>query len=568
MKQCRLFLILILFLLPLLSACGGHDSDRAELERIDSLASSRQPVRALELLDSIDARSLSEPNRNLYDLLRIKARDKNFQTHRSNETILRLVAYYRDHQSEGRYPEALYYAGRVHSDLGDLPSALKFFYQSLDQLNEGEEDIHLKAVVNSQIGNHLNRMRLYDKAIPYLINTVKLTNNIRDSIGIVYTEISLGSAFLHINDFKNAEIYFHHAHKIAKKLNKDPLIARAEMYLARVEFEHDSISKALKLIRTVPERINEGAFDVALAFAAEIYKKAGTKDTAFYYANKIKDMNCVSQKLGWQLLLQDLTDQIDPDSIVPYLKKYTQVMEGFVSKNADEAALLQHSLYNYSVLERERDKTTKKIKILNWVFAGLVFLLLGFLDCIYFLFVENRKWKENTLALIEKTDKLKKALYAPIEGSANENKEAESESLADARAQLIQLLSDSIKNYHRDPEKERKIRDSDVYGVISELLNTNSGIPDVSPIWGELEKQVLSVYPDFKNRFTLLTLGEEKVNEYRLALLTKSGFGPKDVSRLMHVTPQTISYRKKIFCKDLFSDQIDIADFQNAIGLI
>lgn len=568
MKQCRLFLILILFLPPLLSACGGHDSDRAELERIDSLASNRQPVRALELLDSIDARSLSEPNRNLYDLLRIKARDKNFQTHRSNETILRLVAYYRDHQSEGRYPEALYYAGRVHSDLGDYPSALKYFYQSLDQLNEGEEDNKIKSLVNGQIGDILKRMRLYNQAIPYLEQSLNTCYRVKDSLGILFNEEAIGCAFLHNKDLNNAKTKFINAYKIAKELNNKTLSARERMFLANIEMERGNIDASVNLIRDVPNNVPKEAYDVALGIAAEIYTKAGIKDTAYLYAEKLKDLRCDNQKLGLSILLRDLTDQIDSDSIVPYLKKYTQVMEGFVNKNADEAALLQHSLYNYSVLERERDKTTKKIKILNWVFAGLVFLLLGFLDCIYFLFVENRKWKENTLALIEKTDKLKKALYAPIEGSANENKEAESESLADARAQLIQLLSDSIKNYHRDPEKERKIRDSDVYGVISELLNTNSGIPDVSPIWGELEKQVLSVYPDFKNRFTLLTLGEEKVNEYRLALLTKSGFGPKDVSRLMHVTPQTISYRKKIFCKDLFSDQIDTADFQNAIGLI
>lgn len=135
-------ILLTLLLLPLLAACGGRDADRVELERIDSLASNREPRRALELLDSIDSQSLSESNRNLYELMRIKARDKDYQVHRSNATILRLVEYYRHHPAEGRYPEALYYAGRVHFDLGDFPSALNYFYQSLDQLDDSEKNLY------------------------------------------------------------------------------------------------------------------------------------------------------------------------------------------------------------------------------------------------------------------------------------------------------------------------------------------------------------------------------------------------------------------------------------------
>lgn len=568
MKQCRKILILFLIILPLLAGCGGRDADRAELERIDSLASHRQPRRALELLDSIDSQSLSESNRNLYELLRIKARDKDYQQHRSNETILRLVAYYRDHQSEGRYPEALYYAGRVHSDLGDYPSALKFFYQSLDQLNQDEGNLQLKCNVNSQIGIHLRNMRLYDEAIPYFKSIDELWKIQNDTIAIIYNEEAIGWCFLKKKNLNEAEKYFNHAYNLAQALNHDSLIALLQMSLADVELNRNNIPKALNLIRTVPDRIFKEDYDVAIGYAADIYNQAGLKDSAYYYANKLKDIEGDSQKLGYQILLKYLSEKIEPDSIVPYIKKYASIMEGYVNKNCDEAALLQHTLYNYSVLERERDKSNKRNALLHWAIAGLIFLLLGFLDCIYFLFVDNRKWKGNALTLKRKNDKLKKALYAPIEGNTNENKEALSSSLEEARAQLIQLISDSINNYSKEPEKERKIRGSEVYGVITDLLKNNNGIPNDSPIWMNLEQMVLSVYPEFKNRFTLLTLGDEKVNEYRLALLTKCGFGPTDISKLMHVTPQTISYRKKIFCKELFSDQIDIADFQNAIGLI
>jgi len=86
--------------------------------------------------DSIDRSSLGEADRNLRDLLAIKAADKAYVKHTADSTILRVVDYYDRHQSTVRYPEALYYAGRVYSDLGDYPTALKYFQDALDEVEK------------------------------------------------------------------------------------------------------------------------------------------------------------------------------------------------------------------------------------------------------------------------------------------------------------------------------------------------------------------------------------------------------------------------------------------------
>ena len=61
----------------------------------------------------------------------IKAADKAYIAHASDTGILRVVDYYRAHPDSTLYAESLYYAGRVYSDLGDSPTALKYFQTSV-----------------------------------------------------------------------------------------------------------------------------------------------------------------------------------------------------------------------------------------------------------------------------------------------------------------------------------------------------------------------------------------------------------------------------------------------------
>ena len=101
-------------------------------------------------LDSIDKDRLPESDSHFLDLLRIKARDKAYVTHTSDSIILSVVDYYADHKDSGLYPEALYYAGRVYSDMGDFPTALEYFHAALDETPEKER--HTRLYRNMEIG--------------------------------------------------------------------------------------------------------------------------------------------------------------------------------------------------------------------------------------------------------------------------------------------------------------------------------------------------------------------------------------------------------------------------------
>ena len=134
----------------LFSGCsGGYVTHDKYLDDIVGMVSD-SPREALSKLDSIDAGTLSDRDRHFYDFLTIKARDKAYIVHDSDSLILTLIDYYSHHQEEGLYPEALYYGGRVYSDLGDSPTALRYFHDALDCISEDNESIDLKSAILSQ----------------------------------------------------------------------------------------------------------------------------------------------------------------------------------------------------------------------------------------------------------------------------------------------------------------------------------------------------------------------------------------------------------------------------------
>ncbi len=147
--------IRIIIILMLLCGCSGHTPDE-RLARIAGIVSD-SPGEALAALDSIDPGSLPEADRHYHDFHTVKANDKAYNRHTSDSLILDVIDYYESHQSTGLYPEALYYGGRVYSDLGDYPTAIFYYQKSLGNINDDDmSSLHLKGNVTSQLGRQFN----------------------------------------------------------------------------------------------------------------------------------------------------------------------------------------------------------------------------------------------------------------------------------------------------------------------------------------------------------------------------------------------------------------------------
>lgn len=144
-----IYRIVFLPALVMMMGCGPRQHDQ-RLANVEATIS-KSPKEALALLDSIDITTLSEADRYYYDFLSVKAGDKAYIEHASDTTILKVIDYYAD-KDDALYVEALYYGGRVYSDMGDTPTALQYFHEALDNFSDESPDLDLKANILSQTG--------------------------------------------------------------------------------------------------------------------------------------------------------------------------------------------------------------------------------------------------------------------------------------------------------------------------------------------------------------------------------------------------------------------------------
>lgn len=278
-------LVLLMAVCAMLAACVGsrHDS------RLDTVAAmvSDRPEEAMLRLDSIGYPGLSEPDRHLYDLLSIKAADKAYIRHTSDSLILDVIDLYGSHRETGLYPEALYYGGRVYSDLGDYPTAIKYFHEALDAIPTNKENLKFRSNVLSQTGRLLWELRVYSEAISYLNESNKIDALFPDdAFGIAYNHHLIASAYLYTNKLDSARFHMDEAIRYSALLPAEDQ-ANIKVGMGQLFLEEGKIDSALNIIRPLPYEVDSVCLNYSLANACEIYLAAGIKDTAYMYARQL-----------------------------------------------------------------------------------------------------------------------------------------------------------------------------------------------------------------------------------------------------------------------------------------
>ena len=157
-----------------MSGCGKSDT-RLYLESINTVIET-DPRLAISKLDSIKDREFNKKERAYFNLLTIKSRDKAYIEHKNDSLIKEVLAFYENNQGAD-YAEALYYGGRVYSDLGNYPTSLNYFHRALDELPDNDANRRLRGQVVSQLGRLLIELRLYVRLYHILRNLSNMTSS-------------------------------------------------------------------------------------------------------------------------------------------------------------------------------------------------------------------------------------------------------------------------------------------------------------------------------------------------------------------------------------------------------
>ncbi len=557
----------------ILCSCSNRKAHE-QLIRVSEIVSD-SPELAMEALDSIASKELSDADRHFFDLMTIKAKDKAYVRHNSDSLILDVISYYENHKKDSLYAEALYYGGRVYSDLGDYPTSLRYFQNALDILPL-KKNLDLRSRIASQTGRLLNTMSLYKEASPYIEEALGIEREMKDTMSVVYDLQLLGVNYLQQGDNDKAERLLKEAISLSDNLPPE-FKAKSEMYLAATKRNQGDIDSALNLIRTTPNRVKPMFRSSAVAYAASIYWLADKLDTAYLYADElIHSPQSLFKEEGYSILLYPDMHKFYPlDSLHSYVAAYRDILNSYFDENESQLVINQYSFYNYQLHEKEKQKAiNQRNSILHWLFGIIVVVfVLSFL----LLWINNRRRKQKLLLYeaLNNIDRLKKELLDKknIEVSSNEslppmeedNTENSTENL---RIRLRNELLSIYDGGKKQSDVSHTILQSEAYLTLQTYISDDKVIPSQSPLWKKLESVVTECSPNFKSNLHLLTGGNLSVQDYRLALLIKCGVTPTQLVSLLGRTKGTISYRREALCYRVFEEKLGSKVIDGIIRLL
>lgn len=572
---------LMLTLIILLSGCG-ETTPNPILERLDRMAKANSRVE-LDSLHSISKDELSKEDKVYYDFLSVKLADKAIIHHTSDSVILPVIDYYSSHGPKKRYAEALYYGGRVYHDIGDFPSAIKYYGNALRHIEGSKESLKLKGNIVSQMAGLFNSMRLFNEARRYIKMSIEIDRELKDTINLMYDLEVLGANYIKVKKYDEAEKTFRRAIRIADKIA--PVESMLDsVYLAGIKNYKREFSSAADLINGVPYRVgvvekcDDDQKQFVYSYAADIYRCAGMSDSAYKYALelvKIKDAK--NLKKGYLILLSDeLKDIVPDDSIRAYVRQYTAAVESYMNSRGDANALIQNTQYNYSIVERDKQKVLGKKRVIERCLAiSVIVLLLAIIAVIYYRNKSNRTLIKLRSAL-DNSRELRKQLEAGDAKGEDSGRESEptAESAAEVtsgvtaeylRRQLIDELTAVCDSKKKRLPLSPEIGNSRAYAELQEYIKEKRAIPDTSPLWGELHSAIIEASPNFDRRLQLLSPGKIKTDAYRIMLLIKCGVTPTQLSVLIGRAKGTLSTRRRILGLKFTDNEISPTMFDNLI---
>lgn len=566
MKTTLPYCIIILVIL----SCCGRIGNRRHLEAIESIAESDGRL-AMSMLDSVKDRDYSAGDRIYYDFLTVKSRDKAYVVHKNDSLIKRVIAYYEEAEGD-KLSEALYYGGRVYSDIGDYPTSLRYYQRALDLLPDNERNRHVRGNVISQLGRLLIEMRLYSQAVPYLEEVIEIDKIERDSFNLAFDYELLERVYENQKDYGKAEAYIKKALDVGKNLEKidknSLLVSYAE--IKRRLGQNDS---ALHIIRDLADSIHDDVTSYFNICASEIYYKNGIFDTVYHYARELI-CNNLGEKRGayFMLLKPEIKELIPIDTLLYYYKDYNNVLEEYFNRHDSQQVLMQTSMYNYELHERESQRAKQsRQRMFNCLLIAIIAILILSTVVLYLRFREKSRmveirdaqlYIEELKLQIDRLNNREKEETPSLQVNT-ETFDSDEASLEKMRRELIvmagnEALVDSMSDF----------KTTDIYEILSQKIDEDRVVIENKELMKKIEGAVQLKSPKFKNNLYTLSRGKLNDIEYKTCMLIKLGFKPTHLAILLGLTKGSVSSRRESIGVKILGEKTSVSLVDKVIKLL
>lgn len=561
----RLTILGLIIILPFyLCSCDNRPYPRT-LQIADSLIET-SPDSALSLLEQLKDSIDQEPEETqiYYKLLSVKVQDKTYTTHTSDSTIRQVLRYYRKKEDKKHLPEALYYAGRVCTDLGDATQALEYFQKAIEK-SEGSTDYRLINRIYSQMGTLYLYQDVYDKAPEMFRKAYQYSVLAKDSIGLVYDLRDIGRSFSVQENIDSAIYYYKEADKLAESIDNQELRSMVNGELSGYYTKLRRYDEAHKSMQIAFTRLENPSIDARYCIAASYYKSINKIDSATFYYSKILNNNSLLHK---QIAYQDLAyiarQNGELEKALDYFDKYLICADSLQKITQTESVRKTNALYNYQLRQKENKKlrlqTKRQMELIFFLATSLTFAVISL-----FAYRQYRQRKEQATQIQqEKLERIQEEQYKLSLAHIEKNKEQikqlevallEAETAKDQlRHEILTTQKEFIEKTNAQIEAKQKVQQqsektlasSDIYKKFYQIAEGELKIENAD--WQELTLAIDRTYNQFSERLNQLYPIKER--ELQVCLLLKINMTPTQISAIILRSKQAItSIRKRLYTK-------------------
>lgn len=471
MKRATTLLLLMAAVLICMQC--GHGGYHPQLVLLDSLAD-RNADSAVSLMHRIEPMmaEADERNRRYFELLSIKVADKADLLLPTDTAAWQLVEWYEQHGDRHLLPMAYYYAARICRTRNDSPQALDYLLKARDLLSDDDSQLHLKAVVNSQMGYIFSQQKLYRDALDAFLQAYRCDSIAKDTAGMIYNIRDIGFNYENVGKRDSLIYYFNKAMSFAILLNEEQLIIQMKVQMANAYYTTGKIDKAHELISEAIKYDDSSNQSAIYSIAAKTFLKINLIDSAVYCYKKLTNLPSVyAKQVGYKELSDYYMTNGNNKEALDCFNSYQLYSDSLDKITATNTIAQMHSLYNYQLRERENNALRKINDIQGRMILAIIIIIVVFLLlCIFAFFYIRHKNLELKVKL--------------------------------ERRQRVKLAMELASIREKGEDYPFAIKETKVVKNIVRVLNDPSDVNKVlsDDTWEMLEKTILEKSPNFKDQ--------------------------------------------------------------------
>lgn len=548
---------------------------------------------ALGILDSLKSEysNFSKGMKMHYQLIYAKGMNKGFIDFTTDSVMKQVADYYDDNGTSNEKMLAHYLLGCAYRDMGEYPAALSCYNDAVEKSDTTDAacDYHMLTRIYQQEGDLFLHQNMPQNAKEVLEKAEKAAWIAKDTLAALIAKEQMSYVYEQLKDYnavidnsmKVRNLYLKYGYDLeANRILGVPL--KALLYTnqyAILKWCMDMYEEKSGYFTC--DSIND-AVDYSSFYNVEgMYFNVIHNDSALIAYRKAKtySVNFQNDKEWSEGLYNYYKRKNNIDSIV-YYAKLAFAFNDSIADSKEAMAMQQitsaYKYNRYQQLAQQRSIELKNKKTQFKVVAISVFVVLVLLLVIILLYVKNLKakreldalkLKQMEIKLSEKDQMLfshKQAINCiKIDNSrmTDEIKEKKRE-ISKLTNELLVLCEDSSCQ-NTIEERDNNILDKAIAKKFVSLAKDKKKPTDNQ--WKLLTKVFEEFFPQFR---TILEVNKPLTEkEFKICMLIRLGFNPKELAILMNMSQTNISNRKRMSIK-IFGEELSTIKFDSRIRQI